>query len=268
MKRNELDEDVSEKWLFEGNSGYGKTWILMNICKLYAMAGKKVLFIDPEKGTDKTKKKIFENLKDEELDKITLVKATDIDTYIKYMQGWTEEKQAGTQTVYFPHGLDYDVKICDGLTTEIELYKTQLTQKFIKQGFYTIAEKNFTISNKDTFVLPFQFYAKLYDQIKEALVIMLNHKYDILASMHVLKDTSGQQDLKESIYQKFDTIIKLNKMSLSTGNPSWNATIAKNRGRESPNTSNSVDDVSKFYMYFIKKFALDSDEVMKRLTYE
>lgn len=268
MNRNELNEDVSEKWLFEGNSGYGKTWLEMNIAKIYAIAGKKVLYIDPEKGTDKAKYKVFNNLTDEELDRITIIKATNIDIYIKYMLGWTETKQAGTQEVQIQHGLDYDLKICDGLTTEIELYKTQLTQKFLKQGFYTIGDKNFPISNKDVFILPFNFYAKLYDQIKEALVTMLDHKYDMFASMHILKDSVGQQDLKEAIYQKFDTIIKLNKFSLSNGHPSWDAIILKNRGRESPNTTNAVDDVSKFYLYFIKKFALDSDDVIKRLTYE
>lgn len=268
MKRNELDEDVSEKFLFEGASGYGKTWLSMNIAKIYAIAGKKVLYIDPEKGTDKTKKKIFGNLTDEELDRITRIKATNIETYLKYMIGWTETKQAGSQTIEFHHGNDYNLKICDGITTEIEQYKTRLTQKFIKQGYYTIAEKNFPISNPDIFVLPFQFYAKLYDQIKEALVIMLDNDYDIICSMHMLKDTEGQKDLKESIYQKFDTIIHLNKVTLSNGNPKWDGTIIKNRGRESTNTSNKVDDTSALYKYFIGKFGLDSDEVMKRMTYE
>ncbi|MDD3474398.1 MAG: ATP-binding protein [Candidatus Dojkabacteria bacterium] len=268
MKREELDEDVSEKFLFEGPSGYGKSWLSANIAKIYLIAGKKVLYIDPEKGMDKQKKKIFSNLTDEELDKITLIKATNIDTYLKYMLGWTETKQAGTQTVEFTHGNDYDLKVCDGITTEIEQYKTRLTQKFIKQGYYTIGEKNFSITNKDTFVLPYNFYGKLYDQIKEALVTMLDHNYDIIASMHLLKDTEGQRDLKESIYQKFDTIIKLNKITLSSGNPKWDATILKNRGRESPNSSNYVDDTNKFLKYFIKKFALDYDEVIKRFEYE
>lgn len=267
MKREELDEDVGEKWLLEGPSGYGKTWLSGNFAKIYAMAGKRVLFIDPEKGSDKQKKKIFSSLTDEELDKITLIKATNIDTYLKYMLGWTETKTAGTQVIEYEVGNDYDLKICDGITTEIEQYKTRLTKKFIKQGYYTIGDKQFPITNKDTFILPFNFYAKLYDQIKEALVMMLDYNYDIIASMHVLKDTEGQRDLKESIYQKFDTIVKLNKITLPTGNPKWDATMIKNRGKESPNSSNYVDNTDKFYKYFIKKFALDYDEVIKKFEY-
>lgn len=268
MLRIELDEDINEKVLLEGPSGFGKTWEAMNVCKIYAMAGKKVLYIDPEKGTNKTKKKVFGNLTDEELANITLLKATNIDVYLKYMKGWTETKTAGSQVVEFKHGCDYDLKVCDGLTTEIELYKTQLTQKFIKQGYYTVGDKNFPINNKEIFMLPFQFYGKLYDQIKEALVIMLDHEYDIIATMHMLKDTEGHRDLKESIYQKFDTIIKLNKISMSNGNPKWSGTLLKNRGRESPNTTNQLDDLNKFLMYFVTKFGLDPEETMKRLTYE
>lgn len=268
MKRSELDEDVSEKFLFEGHSGYGKTWLLGNISKIYAIAGKKVLYIDPEKGSDKQKNKIFSSLTDEELEKITVIKATNINTYIKYMLGWTETKQAGSQVVEIGYGNDYDLKVCDGITTEIEQYKTALTNKFIKQGYYTIADKIFNISNKETFVLPFNFYAKLYDQIKEALVTMLDYNYDIIASIHVLKNTTGQKDLQESIYQKFDTIIKLNKVVLPTGNPKWDATIIKNRGKESPNKSNYVDDTNKLLRYFIKKFSLDYEETMKRFEYE
>lgn len=268
MKRTDLDEGVSEKFLFEAPSGYGKTWMSMNIAKIYAMAGKKVLYIDPEKGTDKTKKKIFGNLTSEELDKITLIKATNIEIYLKYMNGWTEVRQAGTQEVEFHHGNDYDLKVCDGLTTEIEQYKAKLTQKFIKQGYYSISGVNFPITNPDIFILPFQFYAKLYDQVKEALVTMLDYNYDIICSMHMLKETEGHKYLKESIFQKFDTIIHLNKVTMSNGNPKWDGTIIKNRGRESTNTSNKIDDMNNIFKYFIGKFALDMDEVMKKMTYE
>ena len=268
MKRDELDTDINEKFLFEGSSGTGKTWISMNISKLYAIAGKKVLYIDPEKGVSKAKKKVFGNLTDEELDNITIISATNIETYSKYMLGWTETKQAGSQTVEFSHGNDYDVKILDGLTTNIELFKTRLTNKFIKQGFYTVSEKNFPINNPDLFILPFQFYAKMYDSLKNSLNIMLDHSYDIIATLHPLKETEGQKELKESVFQKFDTIIKLNKTVLSSGNPKWTGTILKNRGRESENSSNQLDSISPLYMYFIKKFNLDSEDVMKRMTYE
>jgi hypothetical protein len=265
MKREELHKNIKEKFLFDGFSGTGKTNISLKISKIYVINGKKVLIIDPEHGSDRDIEKLFSDLTDAELGRIELVHATNIETYLKYMLGWTEEKHAGTQTVTFPHGIDYDLKVCDGLTTEIELYKTRLTQKFIKQGYYTIAEKQFPISNPDIFVLPFQFYAKLYDQIKEALVVMLDHHYDVIATMHPLKNTDSQKDLEQSIYQKFDSVIKLNKIILPTGTPRWAADIIKNRGRESPYKSNILGGIEPLLEYFIQKFGMDVEETMKRL---
>lgn len=265
MKRSDLQKNIKEKFLFDGFSGTGKTNVSLKITKVYAINGKKVLYIDPEHGTDRDLEKMFGDLTDVELDRIEVVHATNIETYLKYMLGWVEEKHVGSQTVSFNHGIDYDLKVCDGLTTEIELYKTRLTQKFIKQGYYIQGNSQFPISNPDIFMLPFQFYAKLYDQIKEALVIMLDHRYDVIATMHPLKNTDSQKDLEQSIYQKFDSVIKLNKIILPQGTPKWGADIIKNRGRESPDKSNILDGVEPLLTYFIKKFGMDIDETMKRL---
>lgn len=265
MKREDLEMDLKEKFLFEGLTASGKTWISMRIAKLYAMNGKRVLFIDVEHGTDRDKKNVFNDLSDEELEKVDVIHATDIETYLRAMLGYTEEKQVGSQVVRMSHYLDYDLKICDDIVSEIELYKVKLTQKFIKQGYYTIGEKQFSISNPDTFILPYNFYAKLYDQVKEALVIMLNHRYDIIVTMHPLKDTSSQRDLEQSIYQKFDSVIRLNKMILSSGFPKWTASIVKNRGRESPDKSNMLDSVEPLLVYFIKKFKMDINVGLEKI---
>ncbi len=269
MRREDLDTDINEKFLFEGPSGYGKSWMLMNIAKIYAIAGKKVIYIDPEKGTNKTKKKVFGNLTDEELDNINLIKATNIDTYLKWMLGWSEKKIVGAQELDFTYGLDCDVKVCDGLTTEIEIFKTKLTKRFVDQGYYYIGDTKFPIKNSETFTLPFQFYSKLYDQLKDGLNIMLDHNYDILGSMHLLKESEGHKELRESIFQKFDTIIKLNKtVDPIQGTPKWDGVILKNRGKESPNMSNQIDNMNSLFTYFIKKFSLDSDEIKERMAYE
>ncbi len=268
MKREDLNKHIKEKFLFEGLSGTGKSNLSMKITKIYAMNGKKILYIDPEHGTDRDAEKMFTDLSGDELANIELVHATNIDMYLKYMLGWEEERQAGSQVVRFHHGIDYDLKVCDGITTEIELYKTNLTQKFTKQGFYTIGEKNFVISNKDTFILPYNFYAKLYDQVKEALVTMLDHKYDVVCTIHPLKSTESQQDLLQSIYQKFDSVIRLNKIITANGMPKWNANIVKNRGRESPNVSSIMDDSNSVLNHFIRKFNMDYDETIKKLVYE
>jgi len=265
MRREDFNKNIKEKMLFEGLSGTGKTKLCMTITSIYAMNNKKVLYIDPEKGTDKDAEKSFGNLTDKELENIEMIYATNIDTYLKYMFGWTEDKSIGPQINIVQHGLNYDLKICDGLGTEIELYKTKLSRRFQEQGYYEIGGKRFDIINKDTWVLPYQFYGKLYDQLKEALVVMLDHKYDIIASIHPLKQTEGQQDLQQHIYQKYDSVIRLNKQLLPNGYPRWNGTIVKNRGRESPDKPNTLDSFDPIILYFIKKFNMDMDDTLERL---
>ena len=265
MKREDFNKNIKEKMLFESLSGAGKSRTCMLISTIYAMNNKKVLYIDPEKGTDKDSEKIFGCLTDRELENIEMIHATNIEIYLKYMFGWDEDRSIGPQKTIIHHGINYDLKVCDGLGTEIELYKTMLSRKFQDQGYYEIGGKRFDIQNKDTFVLPYQFYGKLYDQIKEALVIMIDHKYDILASIHPLKQTEGQQDLQQHIYQKFDSVIRLNKHLTPNGYPKWNGTIFKNRGRESPDKSNTLESIDPIIKYFITKFNMDMDETLERL---
>lgn len=266
MKREDLGSNTKEKILFEGISGVGKTYASLLIASIYAMAGKKVLIIDPQSGTDRDEERIFGLLTDEELDKITIVDAVDIKDYLKYMYGFKEEKKVGGKMYYDVHYLDYDLKICDGLTDEITLFKTKLMQKFKEKGYYEIGGKQFNIRDEDTFVLPYQFYSKLYDQIIEALVVMLQHDYDIISTMHPLRDTDAQQSLKQNIYQKFDSVIKFNKLVIG-GMPKWDGEIVKNRGRDSPNKSNKLESIEVLLIYFIKKFNMDVEETMKKLPF-
>jgi hypothetical protein len=266
MKREELHGNVREKFLFDGLSSTGKTWMALNITKLYAMNGKKCVFIDPEDGVQRELDSgIFDDLTDEQLGRIEIVHANDIETYLKYMFGWVVEKHAGTQTVPFQHGVDYDLKVCDGLMTELEQFKYRLTQKFVKQGYYVQGERQFQISNPDTFTLPYAFYSKVYDQLREGVNMMMTHSYDLVATTHPFKTTDAHKALEQSIYARFDSVIKLNKMIMPQGTPVWNATIIKNRGREAVDKSNILEDTSSLLMYFIKKFGMDVEETMKRL---
>lgn len=265
MNPEDLKKNIKEKFLFDAPSGCGKTNLSLKIAKIYAMNDKKIIYIDSEKGTDRDLEKIFGDLTKEQLNNIQLINATNINTYIKYMYGWEEDKSIGTQVNIIQHGLDCDLKVLDGIGTEMELFKTKLSQRFQDQGFYTIGDKRFEISNKETFVLPFNFYAKVYDQIKEALVVMLDHKYDIIATLHPLKDTKAQMQLKECIYQKFDSIIRLNKEISSEGFPKWNGTILKNRGKESPDKSNTLESIDPILKYFINKFNMPMEETIERL---
>ncbi len=265
MKRNELDENIKEKLLLEGLTSSGKTLLAMKISKLYAMNGKKVLYVDVEHGSDREKKRLFGDLTDEELSRIDIIHATDIDSLLKYMLGWVEDKSIGSQEVKIHHGIDYDLKVVDDLVSEIDLFKAKLTQRFIRQGRYEIGGKLFTIENKDTFILPFNFYARIYEQITEALVTMLTHDYDLVCTMHPLKDTESQQSLQEKIYMKFDSVVRLQKILLPNGFPRWSAVIVKNRGREAPDKSNTLDNIDPLLVYFIKKFNMDVDSILERL---
>lgn len=270
MKREDLHKGVREKFLFEGSTSVGKTWTSLNITKLYALNGKKVLYIDPEDGAQREIDSggIFDNLSDEQLDRIEIIRANDIETYLKYAQGWIEDKSIGSQEIKIHHGVEYDLKICDGIMTEIELYKTRLTSKFIKQGYYFQGEKQLPISNPDLFTLPYHVYAKLYDQLKDAINIMMEHKYDIICTTHPFKGTDAHKALQQNVYARFDSVIRLNKLELPDGRPLWNAIIVKNRGKESPDKSNHLDSVHPILSYFMKKFSMDIKEGMKILGIE
>lgn len=268
MKKEDIGKNVKEKFLFEGLTSSGKTNISLKIAKLYLLNDKRVVFIDPEHGADRDIEVLFNDLTDEQLERFELISATNIETYLKYMLGWTEERRTANELIKIEHGLNCDLKVCDGLVAEIGLYKARLTQKFLKQGYYTIGDKNFTISNPETFVLPYNFYGKLYDQIVEALIVMMDHKYDIICTTHPFKETESQQALEQIIYAKFDSVIRLNKLTLTMGTPKWTATIIKNRGKEAPNKTNVLDTVDPILKYFIKKFNMDEKEGLKRLGIE
>lgn len=264
MKREDLHKNVREKFLFDGPVSTGKTWMSLNITKLYAMNGKRVLFIDPEDGCQRELDRgIFDDLTDEQLGNVEIIRANNIETYLKWVHGWEEDKSVGSQEVKIHHGVNYDLKVCDGMMTEIEQYKFRLTQKFIKNGFYVIGDKQFPIRNPDLFTLPYQFYAKLYDQLRDAVNAMMEHSYDIICTTHPFKETDAHKALEQSIHARFDSVIRLNKILLPQGIPVWNCTIVKNRGKESPNKSNSLDSVRPILTYFIKKFNMNIDEGMK-----
>lgn len=269
MKREDLHKNVREKFLFDGATSAGKTWVSLNITKLYAMNGKKVLYIDPEDGTQRELDSgIFDDLTDEQLSNIEIIHANSVETYLKWMHGWIEDKSIGPQEIKIPHGINYDLKVCDGIMTEVEQYKYRLTQKFIKQGYYIQGDKQFPITNPDLFTLPYQFYSKVYDQLREGVNTMMEHSYDIICTTHPFKTTDAHRALEQSIHARFDSVVKLNKMLLPNGSPLWNCTIVKNRGKESPSKSNNLDSVIPILTYFIKKFGMDITEGKKALRIE
>lgn len=266
MKRSELSKGIKEKLLLEGPSGSGKSYLSIRISKIYLMNNKKVLYIDPEAGIDRELEKVLGDLTDEQLNRFDLIRATNIETYLKYMLGWEEENTIGSQVIKTVHGVDYDLKVCDGIGVEIEQYMHKLTTKFLKQGYYESGGKHTKITDPDTFLLPWEIYPKVYAQIKQALAVMLDHGYDVLCTTHSFKATDSQKALEQSIYAKFDAVLKLNKISnLITGVPKWSAMVVKNRGRESPENSNVLDSIEPLIAYFATKFNMDVDSTLEKL---
>jgi len=268
MQRSELHKSVREKFLYVGKISVGKTYLALLTAKIYAMNGKRVLFIDPEDGTQRELDAgIFDDLTEEQLSLITIIHANNVKDYLKWVNGWEEDLSIGSQTNIIQHGIDYDLKICDGLLTEMDMYKYALIQKFIKQGFYTIGDKQFKITNPDLFNLPYQLYGKLYDQLRDLLTTMMEHKYDIICTTHPFKESDAQQMLEQSVYGKFDTVVELNKTLNSTGYPKWAGVTEKNRGRENPNRENTLKSARPLIVYFIKKFGMPIEETIEKLKF-
>jgi hypothetical protein len=269
MLRSDLHKKVREKFLFVGKISAGKTRVSLWITLLYAMNGKKVLYIDPEDGTQRDiDAGIFDILTDEQLANIELVHANNIHDYLKYAKGWEEDLSIGSQKNIIQRGHDYDLKICDGLITEMDMYKFAMIKGFIKEGFYIIGEKQFKISNPNLFTLPYQLYNKLYEQLRDVISTMMEYEYDIICTTHPFKETGAQQMLEQSIYGKFDTVVEFNKNLTDLGHPRWSGVTEKNRGRENPDKENTLASARPLLAYFAKKFNMPVEETLKKLKFK
>jgi hypothetical protein len=84
--------------------------------------------------------------------------------------------------------------------------------------------------------------------------------------MHPLKETESQQNLQQAVYMKFDSVVRLQKILLPTGFPKWSAMVVKNRGRESPENSNVLDNIEPLLAYFIHKFGMSVEDTLEILN--
>jgi len=216
--------------LLYGDAGTGKTYSAVQLAKMLSIEGRRVIFIDPEFGAEKELLK----LSDKELQNIEL----------KITPDWVTFRDAVLSDD------DCYIKIIDGLSEGLELFKRHLMKKFIAQGFFIIGEKEFPIKDLDTFTLPWGSYPKLYDEVKSIVYIILQHKYYILATMHPLKASEGKAELGQDIQRKFDTVLEMRRKEGDTIN--WYAIIKKNRGREDT-TTNAVVKTPDIVLNTFKK---------------
>jgi len=210
VRKEEIEKLVKEKILLIGEAGTGKTYNAVRVAGYLSERGQKVTYIDPEFGAER------------ELLRLTDAQLENID--LRVCPEWGQFKEAIRERT------DCYIKIVDGLSEAIELFRRYLEAKFTAQGFYVVSDKEFEIKDPDTFLLPWASFPKVYDEMKYILYEMLQHDYQVLATMHPLRASDAKQELEQSIKRKFDTVIEMRRSEGDSVN--WYAVVRKNRGRE------------------------------------
>lgn len=233
VTKKELRGLIKEKVLLVGNAGTGKTYAAVKVASALSESELKVVFIDPEWGSNKE----LERLTDSQLENIDL----------KITPRWELYKDAvlSNDSCY--------LKVVDGISEGVNLYRKFLEERFVTQGFYNIGEKTFEIKDPSTFVLPWNFYARIYDSVRDMIYEMLEHDYHILVTMHYIGDSDAKKSLEQDIYRKVDSVLQMERTS-SEGKPAWFSMVRKNRGRDDFGIVN-VKDVSTPVIERLKELA-------------
>uniref|UniRef100_A0A6M3XLL3 Putative ATPase domain containing protein n=1 Tax=viral metagenome TaxID=1070528 RepID=A0A6M3XLL3_9ZZZZ len=225
----ELKKMIKEKTLLIGESATGKTFIASEVAIALAGLGKDIIYIDTEYGCQKEFLRLS-TTGDKVLDKV------DLRVKVRFDELFDSILEEG----------NCFLKIVDGLDELIRMNKEYLEDKFSQAGFYVMGEKTFDVKDKETFVLPWNFYPKVYGNAIDSIYKMLKHDYHILVTMKSLGETDAKKHVEDVIKAKFDTVIETKKVLRSMEGsggviqtPLWYGTIIKNRGRENE-TSNVV----------------------------
>lgn len=242
VKRTELEAKIKEKILLMGDSGVGKTYTCTKIAKLVAGAGKKVVYIDPEYGAERE----LEGLTDAELEMIEL----------KIVPRWEMIKPA------IEANDDCFLKIVDGISEVFDASMHYLEQRFLAQGKYVVGDKEQVIHDKETFVLPFVSYPKVYEDVKIACTKLIEQKPHILCTAHPFGSSDARQRLAESIYRRFDTVLDLRIQTTSIPVPSssYVALCKKHRGAKVGGGAVVKDHVTQLENLFKKRLGIEVKE--------
>ena len=153
VKKEEIEKLIKEKILLVGEAGSGKTYNAVEIAGYLSEKGQKVMYIDPEFGAER------------ELLKLTDAQLENIE--LKVCPEWVQFKEVISEDT------DCYIKIIDGLSEALELFRRYLESKFIAQGFYLVGDKEFEIKDPDTFMLPWNTYPKVYDETRGVVYRLL-----------------------------------------------------------------------------------------------
>jgi len=231
VRKEEIEKLIKEKILLIGEAGSGKTFNAVQIAGYLSEKGQKVMYVDPEYGAER------------ELLKLTDAQLENIE--LRVCPEWMQFKEV------IQEDADCYIKIIDGLSEALELFRRYLESKFVAQGFYVAGDTEFTIKDPDTFMLPWNSYPKVYDEARGVVYKLLRHDYQILATMHPLKASDTKRELEQSIKRKFDTVIEMRRSEGDT--IKWYAVVKKNRGREDTQMNANIKPESILSM-FKRKF--------------
>jgi|Deesub1362A_J573_1020465.scaffolds.fasta_scaffold01419_17 KaiC/GvpD/RAD55 family RecA-like ATPase len=232
MKIDSIRRQLKYKVLLRGDTGTGKTHCALMVASKCSERGDKVIYIDPEYGTQKEIIALYESgkISDESLANITMVITPRYDGKVEkvddgmYRGGF---RQAYKKVIKS----DADLIVLDSVNEVMELHRRYLEGKFISQGYYVIGEKVFNITDSDTFTLPWQSYNKLYDDLLKVIYDMVDLGYNFICTSHPIGDTKTRERLESSVFRKFDTIIDMG-VEISNNEKRWYGIIRKNRGKD------------------------------------
>ena len=212
VRKSELRAKVKEKILLIGDTGVGKTYTCVKIAGFVAGHGKKVVYIDTERGAGRE----LEALPDEVLENITYVDAPEWDAM---------------QRAVFRNDSCF-LKILDGISEVFVASKFWLEDRFIAKGKYQVGESEIEITDREVFTLPWQSYSKVYDFVRKTVHELVKQSPHILVTMHPFGDTETKRSLEADVFRKFDTILELRRTTKQTP-PSivYDAVLRKHRGR-------------------------------------
>lgn len=242
VTRDELQAKIKEKILLMGDSGVGKTYTCVRLANLVAGAGKKVVYIDPEFGAERE----LDLLSDEVLKNVEL----------KIVPRWEMIKPA------IEANDDCFLKILDGISEVFDASMHYLEQRFLAQGKYVAGDKEQVINDKETFVLPFVAYPRVYEDVKIACNKLIEQKPHIICTAHPFGGSDTRQRLAESVYRKFDTVLdlKIQTTSLPVPSSSYIALCRKHRGAKVGASALVRDHVTQLENLFKKRLGIEVKE--------
>lgn len=212
VKREQLESMIKEKILLIGETGVGKTFTVTQIAKFVAEHGKKVVFIDPERGAERE----LELLSDEVLENIELKDTPEWDSFKNAV--WNKD--------------DCFLKVIDGLSEAFVSSKIWLEDRYVSHGEYMVGESEVKIKDREVFTLPWQAYSKVYDFIGKICHELVKQKPHIIVTMHSFGASATKEKLGSDVFRKFDTIMELRCRPSTVGDKLvYDAVLKKHRGR-------------------------------------